>query len=201
MLGIGTGWYELEHRQFGFDYGTFTDRFDRLNEALQIVVPMIEGQRPTFSGRWYHAENAMAEPCFRGRIPLLIGGSGEKKTFPLAVRHFDHLNITAALNELADKVNVLRQQCEDAGRDPATLETSALIPVVVGDDLTVDDLPPAVRGHAVVGSAEAIADTVKSKVINNGVDGVILTTFGYSPGRIEALGDALKPFLKDQRVA
>src|SRR6476620_2676658 len=83
ILGMGTGWYEQEHRQLGFDFGSFTDRFDRLNEALQVIVPMIEGKRPTFSGSWYHCEQAVAEPRMRERIPLLIGGSGENKTFPL----------------------------------------------------------------------------------------------------------------------
>ena len=53
ILGIGAGWYELEHQQLGFEFGTFTDRFNRLEEALQILDPMIRGERPTFSGDWY----------------------------------------------------------------------------------------------------------------------------------------------------
>jgi alkanesulfonate monooxygenase SsuD/methylene tetrahydromethanopterin reductase-like flavin-dependent oxidoreductase (luciferase family) len=52
ILGIGTGWFELEHEQLGFEFGTFTDRFNRLGEALQIILPMIRGERPTFSGKW-----------------------------------------------------------------------------------------------------------------------------------------------------
>ena len=55
ILGIGTGWFELEHDQLGFEFGTFTDRFNRLDEALQIILPMIKGERPTFSGKWYQA--------------------------------------------------------------------------------------------------------------------------------------------------
>ncbi|BBX58728.1 hypothetical protein MSHO_40730 [Mycobacterium shottsii] len=60
VLGIGAGWFELEHRQLGYEFGTFTDRFNRLEEALQILDPMIKGERPTFSGSWYQAESAMA---------------------------------------------------------------------------------------------------------------------------------------------
>lgn len=53
VLGIGTGWFEYEHLSLGFEFGSFTDRFNRLDEALQIVLPMIRGERPTFSGKWY----------------------------------------------------------------------------------------------------------------------------------------------------
>ena len=53
ILGIGTGWFELEHDQLGYDFGTFTDRFNKLDEALQIILPMLEGERPTFSGKYY----------------------------------------------------------------------------------------------------------------------------------------------------
>src|SRR5690606_21856316 len=53
ILGLGTGWFELEHEQLGFEFGTFTDRFNRLDEAIQIIKPMIDGARPTFRGDWY----------------------------------------------------------------------------------------------------------------------------------------------------
>ena len=56
ILGIGTGWFELEHDQLGFEFGTFTDRFNKLDEALQIILPMIKGERPTFSGKYYRTE-------------------------------------------------------------------------------------------------------------------------------------------------
>ena len=119
ILGIGTGWFELEHEHLGFEFGTFTDRFNRLEEALQIILPMIKGDRPTFSGRWYHTKEAMAEPRMRDHIPLMIGGRGEKKTFRLAAQHFDHLNVIADFDELPNKVAVLKQRCEEVGRDPS----------------------------------------------------------------------------------
>ena len=141
ILGIGTGWFELEHDQLGFEFGTFTDRFNRLDEALQIILPMIKGERPTFSGKWYHANQAMANPRFRDHIPLMIGGSGEKKTIPLAARHFDHLNVIAGFDELPAKVKIVRQRCEEIGRDPATLETSTLTTAVVDENFKADQIP------------------------------------------------------------
>jgi alkanesulfonate monooxygenase SsuD/methylene tetrahydromethanopterin reductase-like flavin-dependent oxidoreductase (luciferase family) len=93
VLGIGAGWFELEHRQFGWEFGTFTDRFERLDEALQIVEPMLRGQRPSFDGKWYYTENAINEPRIRDDLPVMLGESGEKKTFALAARFAQHLNI------------------------------------------------------------------------------------------------------------
>jgi F420-dependent oxidoreductase-like protein len=198
ILGIGTGWYELEHDSLGFDFGTFTDRFNRLDEALQIILPMLEGKRPTFSGKYYRANEAMAEPRFRGHIPLMIGGSGEKKTIPLAARHFDHLNIIAGFDELPRKLQVIKESCETIGRDPATLETSMLVVALIDENVTADMIPDDFKQQAVFGSPEQVAEQVKTKVLDAGVDGVILsaaTMQGYRPGGITAVAELLRPLV------
>lgn len=198
ILGIGTGWFELEHDSLGFEFGTFTERFKKLDEALQIILPMLEGRRATFSGTYYRTEEAFAEPRFRDHIPLMIGGSGEKKTIPLAARHFDHLNIIANFDELPRKLDVLRQECERIDRDPATLETSMLVIALIGEQFTADAIPPDFQNRAVFGSAEQIAEQLKTKLFDTGVNGVILspvTIGGYVPGGITAAADALKPLI------
>jgi F420-dependent oxidoreductase-like protein len=195
ILGIGTGWFELEHEQLGFEFGTFTDRFNRLEEALQIILPMIKGERPTFSGKWYHTKEAMANPRFRDHIPLMIGGSGEKKTFRLAARHFDHLNISAGFDELPGKLAVLTQRCEEVGRDPATLETSALVTALIDENASADVIPAEMGQRMVVGSPDSIADQIKTKVFDAGIDGVIINVPFYSPGAVAKLGEALKPLV------
>jgi F420-dependent oxidoreductase-like protein len=196
VLGIGTGWFEYEHESLGFEFGTFADRFGKLDEALQIILPMIRGERVTMSGNWYRTKAAMAEPRFRAHIPLLIGGRGEKKTIPLAARHFDHLNIIAGFDELPRKVRIARQCCEEIGRDPDTLETSMLVAALIGDGVSPDLLPDEVRQQAVAGTPEQIAEQIKTKVLDAGVDGVILspaTQLGYSPGPIAEVGRLLEP--------
>jgi len=199
ILGIGTGWFELEHQQLGFDFGTFTDRFNRLNESLQIILPMLKGERPTFSGKYYRTEEAMANPRFRDHIPLMIGGSGEKKTIPLAAKHFDHLNIIAGFDELPRKVQVVKERCEEIGRDPATLETSMLVIAVIDENVTPDLIPDDFKQQAVVGGPEQVADQIKTKVLDAGVDGVILSPVtslnGYQPGGITAVAEKLRPLL------
>lgn len=193
ILGIGTGWFELEHDQLGFEFGTFTDRFNRLEEALQIILPMISGERPTFSGKWYHVREALANPRFRDHIPLMIGGSGEKKTIPLAARHFDHLNVIAGFDELPGKLDVVRRRCEDIGRDPATLETSTLTTVLVDENAKPDQVPAEMTQRMVVGSPDSVADQIKTKVVDAGIDGVIINLPFYTPGVIAAVGEALRP--------
>jgi len=195
ILGIGTGWFELEHEQLGFEFGTFTDRFNRLEEALQIILPMIKGERPTFSGKWYHTKEAMANPRFRDHIPLMIGGSGEKKTFRLAAQHFDHLNVIAGFDELPGKLAVLKQRCEEVGRDPATMETSMLVTALIDENVSADVIPAEMGQRMVVGSPDSIADQIKTKVFDAGIDGVIINVPFYSPGAVAKLGEALKPLV------
>lgn len=198
ILGIGTGWFELEHDSLGFEFNTFTERFKKLDEALQIIVPMLKGERVTVDGAYYRTQEAFAEPRFREHIPLMIGGSGEKKTIPMAARHFDHLNIIANFDELPRKLDVIKQQCEQIDRDPATLETSMLVIALIGENFTADAIPPDFKQRAVFGSPEQIVEQLKTKLFDVGVDGVILspvTIGGYVPGGVTEVGEALKPLI------
>ena len=195
ILGIGTGWFELEHDQLGYEFGTFTDRFNRLDEALEIILPMIKGERPTFSGKWYRAENALANPRYRDHVPLMIGGSGEKKTIPLAARHFDHLNVIAGFDQLPGKVKVVRECCEEIGRDPATLETSILLTVLLDEDVKPEQIPAEMSQRMLAGNADFIAEQVQAKVLDAGIDGVIINMPFYTPGVVTAAAEALRPLV------
>ncbi|ETB09353.1 oxidoreductase [Mycobacterium avium subsp. silvaticum ATCC 49884] len=195
ILGIGTGWFQLEHDQLGFEFGTFTDRFNRLDEALEIILPMIRGERATFEGKWYRASDAFANPRYRDRIPLMIGGSGEKKTIPLAARHFDHLNVIAGFDELPRKLDAVRRACEQVGRDPATLETSTLTTVMIDDNASLDQIPAEMTQRMVVGNPDSVADQIKTKVIDAGIDSVIINLPFYTPGIVQAAGEALRPLV------
>jgi F420-dependent oxidoreductase-like protein len=197
ILGIGAGWFELEHRQLGFEFDTFKERFEKLEEALQIIVPMLHGDRPSFSGKWYQTESAINEPRYRDHVPIMLGGSGEKKTFRLAARYADHLNIIANISELAGKLNVLRQRCAEIDRNPATLETSCLLTIVLDGYDAPGDIGELHTGRAVTGTPDQVAEEIKRRVLDVGIDGVIinLPTHRYTPGVITKVGDALKPLV------
>jgi F420-dependent oxidoreductase-like protein len=195
ILSVGTGWFELEHQQLGFEFGTFTERFNRLEEALQILDPMIKGERSTFSGEWYTTESALAEPRYRDRIPILIGGNGEKKTFSIAARYADHLNVTAGFDELPGKLDALAKRCDEAGRDRSTLETSILLTVVLDENAKPDLIPAEMSQRMLVGGADYIAEQVQAKVLDAGIDGVIINMPLYTPGVVTAAAEALRPLV------
>lgn len=219
VLGIGAGWFELEHRQYGFEFGTFTQRFERLEEALQIIVPMLRGEHPTVSGKWYHAENAMNEPRIRNDLPVLLGGGGEKKTFALAARFADHLNVICNASLLPQKLDALHARCAEVGRDPSTLDTSFLAFVIVDEDgdrarklqaelfakqnvdlsaLTAEELRNSPADRQFVGTPDEVAGQIQSRVLDHGIDGVILNLVanGHEPGIVELAGRALAPLVK-----
>jgi F420-dependent oxidoreductase-like protein len=195
ILGAGAGWFELEHQQLGFEFGTFTERFDRLEEALQILDPMVKGERSTFSGKWYATESALAEPRYRERIPILIGGGGEKKTFSIAARYADHLNVMAGFDELPGKLDALAKRCDEVGRDPSTLETSILLTVLLDENIKPDQIPAERSQRLLAGGADYIADQVQAKVLDAGIDGVIINMPLYTPGVVTAAAEALRPLV------
>src|SRR4249920_1077266 len=96
QLGIGAGWFELEHNAFGIEFGTFTDRFEKLEEALQIIIPLLRGEHASLDGRRYQVVDAFNSPPPVSRIPLMIGGGGERKTLRMVAQYADESNIIAA---------------------------------------------------------------------------------------------------------
>jgi alkanesulfonate monooxygenase SsuD/methylene tetrahydromethanopterin reductase-like flavin-dependent oxidoreductase (luciferase family) len=125
----------------------------------------------------------------------MIGGSGEKKTIPLAARHFDHLNVIAGFDELPGKVKAVRERCEEIGRDPATLETSMLLTVLLDENVKADQIPAEMSARMLAGSADSIAEQVQAKVLDAGIDGVIINMPLYTPGVVTAVADALRPLV------
>lgn len=217
VLGIGAGWFELEHRQFGYEFGTFTDRFERLDEALQIIAPMLQGERPTFDGKWYHVEDAINEPRIRNDLPILLGGSGEKKTFRLAAQFAHHLNIICNAAEIPRKLQALDARCEEVGRDRSTLETSYLAFVIIdesgdrarqlqqeflltqGVDLSTasDEERAAATQRQFCGSPDEVAEQIQTRVLDKGIDGIVLNLVvnGHEPGIVELTGRTLRPLV------
>ncbi|MFT5531233.1 MAG: hypothetical protein ACI91O_001253 [Candidatus Poriferisodalaceae bacterium] len=87
-LGIGSGWFEAEHDAFGIPFNSFTERFEKLEGALNIIA-MLRGERPTVNGQYYQVTDVINEPAPISRIPVMIGGSGEKKTLRMVAQYAD----------------------------------------------------------------------------------------------------------------
>jgi F420-dependent oxidoreductase-like protein len=202
ILGIGAGWFEREHDDYGFDFGTFGQRFERLEEALTIIAPMLKGEPAVLDGKWYAARGAMNNPRVRPTVPIMLGGSGEQKTFRLAARFADHMNIICDVTELPRKVAVLRQRCEEIGRDPATLATSYLVMGMVGETEQEakelgETIPADRRNRAFLGTPEQVAEQLREQVLGAGIDGITINLIrnGHRPGVVTQVGAALKPLV------
>ena len=200
ILGIGAGWFEREHHDYGFEFGSFAERFERLEEALEIISPMLRGEPATLEGKWYTARGAMNNPRVRPKIPIMLGGGGEKKTFRLAARFADHMNIICDVADIPQKVAALRQRCEEAGRDPATLPTSYLTMGLVGEDEQevkefAARIPEDRRARVFLGTADQVAEMLHEKVIGAGIGGITINLpgNGHRPGMVSRVGAALKP--------
>ena len=142
QLGIGAGWFELEHDSFGIDFGTFTDRFEKLEEALNVILPMLRGERPSLDGKHYQVKDAINQPPPVSRIPIMIGGSGEKKTLRMVAQYADESNLTSPSDQLPRKLEVLAEHCARLGRNRDEITLSQHLNVVIAD--TLDDAYKAV---------------------------------------------------------
>ncbi|SBW19349.1 putative F420-dependent oxidoreductase [Candidatus Protofrankia californiensis] len=123
-LGIGAAWYDREHRGLGVPFPPVAERFERLEEALRICRQMWSEDNGPFTGRHYQLAETLCVPApiSRPRIPILIGGSGEKKTLRLVATYGDACNLFApSVDVVAHKLDVLRAHCDAVGRDYAEI--------------------------------------------------------------------------------
>ncbi len=138
VLGLGAAWFELEHSAFGIDFGASVgERLDRLDEAVALIRGMLPGGPATARGRFYHATDVRNDPPpVQARLPILIGGGGERKTLRTVALHADAWNVSMVTPAQAkEKNDILDRWCEDVGRDPAEIErTVSLGPILIRDD-------------------------------------------------------------------
>jgi F420-dependent oxidoreductase-like protein len=124
-LGVGAGWQENEHLAYGIPLGTVRERMDRFEEAVQVLRSLLDQPRTTFAGQYFQLQDAPAQPPpVQDRMPLLIGGGGERRTMRIAARYADEWNSWTTPELLAHKVSVLREHCEQVGRDPGEIRVS-----------------------------------------------------------------------------
>jgi alkanesulfonate monooxygenase SsuD/methylene tetrahydromethanopterin reductase-like flavin-dependent oxidoreductase (luciferase family) len=126
VLGIGSGWNEIEHRGFGFRFGDSPgERLRWLAEALPLIRGMLDGTHPSAAGDRYHAVEAVNVPRpVQRRLPILVGGSGPKVTLRLVAEHADICNIGGSPSRVAERDALLVAHCEAVGRDERAIERS-----------------------------------------------------------------------------
>lgn len=133
-LGVGAGWHEGEHRMFGIPFPALRERLDRLECGARAIRALWQGRPVTLDQPYYALVEAESYPLPpRGRVPLVVGGRGEKRTLRIVAEHADEWNVTRVTSDgYAAKRAVLEQHCRDVGRDPAQIARSLMVPVVIG---------------------------------------------------------------------
>jgi len=184
ICGIGAAWYEEEHVALGFDFPPARERLDRLDEALTIIRAMFTAVAPSFSGRYYRIEGAknVPRPVREGGPPILVGGSGERRTLRLVAQHADLCNIFGSPDLVRHRLDVLRGHCADVGRDPDEITTSWLGTLVLTDtaeeadgvkELLSSAIGPDWHERSIVGDADGVVEQVRA-LVDAGLDMLIV---------------------------
>ncbi|MCH2172707.1 TIGR03560 family F420-dependent LLM class oxidoreductase [Myxococcota bacterium] len=170
IMGIGAGWFEAEHQMYGVPYHSNTERANRLGEALQILNLLWTQERSSFDGNYYQIENAICspKPVQSPRIPIWVGGWGEKIVLRDAARYADGWNTTGSPQQLAPKVDVFKRHCDAAGRDFDEFEKSIMHlglfessdPNAVRDYIKSRRMPEEFRDQFMLGTHEQMRDQI-----------------------------------------
>jgi F420-dependent oxidoreductase-like protein len=185
-LGIGAAWYEREHRGLGVPFPPVGERFERLEEAIQICLQMWSDDNGPYAGRHYQLAETLCSPppLSQPRPRILIGGGGERKTLRLVARYADACNFFGGPEEIAHKLEVLRRHCDDVGRDPGEIEVTA----------SYRNLPPGAGVGEVLRGAEALAAVGVSTLVTGPVGDApadwLESTFAPAMGELAAIKPA-----------
>ena len=176
-LGVGAGWFEAECAAYGIELGPIPERFDRLEEALQVVTALLTQPTTDHEGRYYRLQAARCEPkaAQAPHPPIVLGGKGERRLLPLVARYADHWNYSG--DDVAEFTRLrarLGELCAELGRDPADVTTS----------VNVRPLP---------GAPDRIADEIEAYAAAGAEMTCLLLPRPYDPRLLEALAPVIEP--------
>ena len=188
ILGIGAAWNEEESRAYGYDWPSVRERFDRLEDALEICRAMFTQPQSSYAGTVHRIDAAynVPQPVQPGGPRILIGGGGERKTLRLVARYADLWNGFGSPAEVRHKVEVLERHCADVGRDPSEIVTTRLGTLALADTEAearrqrdafqqrrrLDDA--AVDASLIWGTPEVVAEKVQA-YLDAGMDGLLFS--------------------------
>ncbi|MHA4951257.1 LLM class F420-dependent oxidoreductase [Micromonospora sp. SD19] len=173
-LGIGTGWYAEEHSAYGMPFPPLAERFDRLEEQLAVITGLWStpaGERFDHDGRYYPVRDspALPKPVQQPRPPILLGGTGPKRTPRLAARYADEFNLPfASVPDTAAQFDRVRAACAEIGRDPADMVWSNALVLCCGRDdaevarraAAIGREPDELRANGLAGTPAEVLNTI-----------------------------------------
>jgi alkanesulfonate monooxygenase SsuD/methylene tetrahydromethanopterin reductase-like flavin-dependent oxidoreductase (luciferase family) len=174
VLGIGGAWFEREHEAYGIPFGSgFGERLDKLDEAVMVMRRLLDGERFTHTGPAYQMIDMVNQPRpVQAHLPILVGGSGPRKTLRTVARRADAWNTSGTVEEIRAKLDILAEHCADVGRDIATIEKTCSFPTILRDDpaaasstyeslLAANGAPDAGPGPTLLCSPAEAADRIR----------------------------------------
>ena len=214
IWGIGAGWFEQEHIGYGFEFGSFSDRFEKLEEGLQIAKSMFVNDTTSFEGKWFTVKDALnvPRPVQPGGPPVLIGGSGEKKTLRMVAQYGDACNVFGDAAGVRRLMGVLDEHCERLGRDPREICRTRLGTVAIAathDEAEgilasrfgsrpselPDDVRQLIATRVIYGGPDEVAEQVAA-LLDAGLDGMMFNMPNvHDPDAVALLADTLRPLL------
>jgi F420-dependent oxidoreductase-like protein len=189
MCGIGAAWFEREHKLYGWEFPPRRERFAILEDALELLPLMWGPGSPRFEGRTVTVHEAICYPRpLQERVPIMVGGSGERVTLRLVARHADACNLVGDVDRVRHKLAVLREHCATEGRDPATIEVTHLAQarVVAAGEAREGQGAATVEEH--VGRYRELAEAgVQTAIVG-------LSDPGNAPESVERFGEVVAAF-------
>jgi len=182
ILGIGAAWYDVEHAAYWWEFPAVKERFARLHEAVDICRGMFDNETFSYSGTYYHVTDARVAPRPQRRIPIMIGGSGERKTLRMVAELADLCNIGGTAGVVGKKLAILDEHCAAVGRDPSEIKRTAMVSLFVSAndqerdglrELVGYDTGGDVRDRMIVATADEATENLAA-IVACGVDEVIV---------------------------
>ena len=176
VFGLGAAWFEGEHRAYGFDFPPLKERFERLEDALNIARRMFTEEVATYEGTHHSIHGAINNPRpLRGDIPILIGGSGEKKTLRMVAQYADGSNFFGDLDRVRHLLGVLEGHCDRLGRDMSEITKTRMASVYIAPthEAAAAKLE-RVRAMGFIGDPGEVAEQVQA-LLDAGLDGVTVS--------------------------
>jgi F420-dependent oxidoreductase-like protein len=196
-MGIGAGWAEVEYNAYGIPFPPVKERLDQLEEGIQVLRGLLHNDVTSFAGQHFSVHEARNEPRpVQERIPIWVGGGGEKRTLKIAARYADAWNVPfVPPEEFTRKRGVLHDHCESVSRDPATIRCAVNVALAWTEDslrAQFGHLANYVRNGCLTGSDEQVLDRI-GQYVEGGADQVnIALRAPFDLDAIERLSTALK---------
>jgi F420-dependent oxidoreductase-like protein len=204
IMGLGAAWFEEEHDAYGFDFPPLGERFEHLEDALRIARAMFTEPESTVSGTHHSTADVLNIPQpLRGDIPIMVGGSGERKTLRLVAEYADACNLFGDLERIRHLLGVLEGHCENAGRDMGEITKTRMAVVFVADSheaaqQRLDDagLDERRRSMALAGDPDSLAEQA-GQLRDAGLDGLTISLPDvWDTEQVERAGRALAPVFR-----